>query len=230
MEESKKKPTNAIWQCVMCGKGRYSITTPEVIKCEQGVESCCWELIVDFCLHKYTSEETRTWGMVAPQKYRVFSKVPKYQKEAVAAWNKDKSKIAADFVNQLENIYSVEEPFLLFTPATGTPFFVDDIIAELQKKFPDMINLSGCFTKNNPNDKFGSEELKDLPISELLGRITVNQNKLKPAKDMEVKKAFILDDVFSSGRTLAVAKQLIRNNFGENIEVRSGVLLGCGIK
>ena len=180
--------------------------------------------MTDFYLHKYTTVESICSGIVAPHKYRLkLIKNGGYKNKVLEAWKKDKQKILNRFIIEMENYYQKDEIFLLFVPPTNTEIFTKDSVEKIKVAFPNVIDVTKCFKKNSIVS-FGNSEFNFSKIPNLLKCIEVNKNKLT-MENQKISKAFIADDVHSSGKTMKLTKYLIKEFFRAVIEIKSGVIL-----
>ncbi len=180
--------------------------------------------MTDFYLHKYKTTESMHCGIVAPHKYRLKNiKTGGFQKIVLDAWKKDKKKILARYLSELNKYYNKTDTFLLFIPPTNTKIFINDIVEFVKVEFPNSIDLVDCFKKIS-GVSFGDEKYKDHTIEQLLEYIEVDKDILRKA-DNKIKMAFIVDDVHSSGKSIEMTKHLIRTNISNDIEIKSGVIL-----
>lgn len=180
--------------------------------------------MTDFYLHKYTTNESITNGIVAPHKYRhpLIVKMGK-QQDCLTAWNKDKEKITNSYVVELKKLFNTNDKFLLFTPPTNTKIFVNDIIDKVKKEFPNIVDLTHCFDKTR-DVNFGDQQYDSHSTKQLASMVQVDNDKLKGA-DKDIKIAFIIDDVNSTGKSLELTTYLITESLGTDIEIKSGVIL-----
>lgn len=180
--------------------------------------------MTDFYLHKYTTYESICSGIVAPHKYRLeLTKIDGNQDVVLKAWKKDKENILKRYISKLEKHYEKNEIFLLFVPPTNTKIFTNDIIEKIKFEYPNAIDLVDCFMKTS-NVSFGDAKYDDYETEQLLEYITVNKAILDKAND-KINKAFIVDDVHSSGKSIELTKHLIKTNISNDIEIKSGVIL-----
>lgn len=180
--------------------------------------------MTDFYLHKYTTNESMYSGIVAPQKYRLqLIKTEGHQNTVLNAWKKDKQKILGSYISELEKLYEKTEIFLLFVPPTKTKIFTNDIVEKIKIEFPNAIDLLDCFKKTS-DVSYGNVIYKDFTTEQLLNYIEVDKTILAKANN-KINKAFIVDDVCSSGKSIELTKHLIRTNISNDIEIKSGVIL-----
>lgn len=180
--------------------------------------------MVDFYLHKYNGFESITKALVAPHKYRhpVIINMGQ-QKDCLKAWNNDKKTIIRNYISKLKEIYKTDDCFLLFSPATQTRIFIDDLIEGITDEFPHVINLSTVFIKKE-SISFGDEKFKNYTNAQLAEYINVDEETLKSI-NRSIKKIFIVDDVYATGKSLKLTNYLIKKYIGENFEIKSGVVL-----
>jgi hypothetical protein len=180
--------------------------------------------MVEIFLHQYTNNESMTFGMVAPHKYRhpIYVKQGN-QKIFIDAWNKDKKLICEKLINRMSEIYEKDEAFLLFTPATKTRLFIDDIIEEIKNYFKNTVDLTDVFTKKT-EFSLGEEKYNDYTEEQIEELIEVDIDKINESKKMS-SKAFIIDDVYSTGKSLNTTMLLIKKHISEQIEINNGVIL-----
>lgn len=180
--------------------------------------------MTDFYLHKYKTTESITQGIVAPHKYRLpIVKTMGKQQDCINAWNKDKKKIVADYINKLKELYNSDETFLLFTPPTKTRIFIDDIIDAIKLEFPNVIDLTKIFSKTS-DVSFGDAKYNDYTNEQLCEFIYVDSNATNTI-DSQIDKAFIVDDVYATGKSLMLTKHLIGKLSDQNFEIKSGIVL-----
>ena len=180
--------------------------------------------MVNFNLHKYTTNESMYAGIVAPHKYRLqLIKTGGHQKTVLDAWQKDKQKILVRYISELEKQFNKTDTFLLFVPPTNTKIFTNDIVEKIKIEFPNALDLVDCFKKTS-DVSFGDAKYKDFTIEQLLKYIEVDIDILRKA-DNKIKMAFIVDDVHSSGKSIELTKHLIKKNISNDIEIKSGVIL-----
>jgi hypothetical protein len=180
---------------------------------------------MDFYIHKYNIDESIASGRVAPHRYRLeTTKQLNRQNECLNAWHKDKPKILAEYITKLKTFYAQDEIFLLFIPPTNTKIFLNDIIEEIKREFPNAIDFTCAFIKKS-NDSFGGAKFNDKKIEELASLVAVNENILLTISPNNVTKAFIADDVYSSGKSILLTKYLIEENYSRTLEIKSGVVL-----
>jgi len=181
--------------------------------------------MTDFYLHKYTTNESISSGIVAPHKYRhpLIKKMGK-QQDCINAWAKDKRKIIADYITKLKEIYSTNDAFMLFTPPTMTRIFIDDIIDGIVNEFPNAIDLTKVFCKKE-NVSFGDAKYNDYTNEQLMEFIDIDTEKLKSVDWNKIEKIFITDDVYASGKTIKLTKHIIKRILDKEFEIKSGVIL-----
>lgn len=180
--------------------------------------------MIDFYLHKYTTKESITNGLVAPHKYRhPITKKMGLQQECLNGWNKDKNKILKEFIIKMKTIFIENDSFLLFTPPTNTKIFLDFMIKGIKQSFPNVIDFTYCFEKTC-DVSFGEEKYNLFTLDQLLLFVKIDAVKISKA-DKRVKNAFIIDDVFATGKSLILTKQLIQANFRTDMIIKSGVIL-----
>ncbi len=180
--------------------------------------------MIDIFLHKYNTTESMNSGISAPHRYRhPFYIKLNMQEVFLKAWNKDKKTICNNLINRMAEIYAREECFMLFTPATKTRFFIDDIINAIKNYFPNVIDITEVFTKIT-DFSLGNEQFNDITIEQVETLIHVNQNKINESKKLS-NNVFIIDDVYSSGKSINVTKLLIKKYINELTEIKSGVIL-----
>jgi hypothetical protein len=180
--------------------------------------------MTDFYLHKYTTNESMYCGFVAPHKYRLqLIKTQNQQNTVLNAWKKDKQKILKSYIIELEKYYEKTEIFLLFVPPTNTNIFTNDIVEKIKLEYPNVIDLVGCFKKTS-DVSFGDIKYNDFTTEQLLKYISVDKTILNKANN-KITKAFIVDDVHSSGKSIKLTKHLIKTNISDEIEIKSGVIL-----
>ena len=180
--------------------------------------------MTDFYLHKYKTTESIYLAIVAPHKYRLpLTKKMNNQQICIDSWNKGKKKIVSDYLNNVKEIYKKDETFFLFTPPTRTRIFVVDIIESIKQEFPNLIDLTNVFTKIE-NVSFGDSKYDNYSNQQLSQFIEVDTKKLKII-DEKVNKAFIVDDVCATGKSLNLTKYLIRQHYDNELEIKSGVIL-----
>ncbi|MGE0567430.1 MAG: hypothetical protein AB7O73_05735 [Bacteroidia bacterium] len=178
----------------------------------------------DFYLHKYTAEESMHSGIVAPHKYRHQTIIRGgLQNTVLGAWKKDKEKIVSRYVNDMLKFYNKEDVFLVIVPASNTKVFTDDILEGVQKFFPNCRYIGECFTKKE-DVSFGDARFKDHSIEELLNYINVNEEEIMKI-DSPREKIFIIDDVYSSGKSIDLLIHLIRTHISPKSDIKSGVIL-----
>lgn len=184
------------------------------------------KIMIDFYLHKYTNTESIMSGIVAPHKHRHSFYKRQGQNmlnDILTAWEKDKKKILSLYITHLEKLFDKKETFLLFIPPTNTRIFIEDIVEKIKSEFPNIIDLVDCFNKKS-DVNFGSDEFKNYTIEQLSEYIQIDNNKLSKV-DNNVIKAFIADDVYSTGKTIELTKYLIKTSISNVIEIKSGVIL-----
>ena len=128
------------------------------------------------------------------------------------------NKIKFDFIEKMKEIYEEEEEFHFLVPVSSCDYFVYKIKDWISNGFPNSIDISYCFTERESVDmgKLGAnaEEIlkQSLVISENLSELNIN-------------KIFIGDDVYSTGTSVKVYKELIQEQFDYEIEFSFGTLI-----
>lgn len=182
------------------------------------------QTMVDIFLHQYKTTESMNSGISAPHRYRhPFYIKQDMQGNFVKAWNKDKKTICDNLINRMSKIYVREESFMLFTPATKNRLFIDDIIEAFKNYFPNIIDLTDVFTKIT-DFSLGDEQYNDITIEQIETLIQVDIDKINQSKNL-IHKAFIVDDVYSSGKSINMTKLLISKHINQVTEVKTGVIL-----
>ena len=180
--------------------------------------------MIDFYLKEFKGNESIFNPYTAPHKYRfkVYKNAGK-EDQILQAWNLKKNKVGEEFIDKLEEIYNRDEKFLLFNPASNTKIFINDIIRIILEKFPQAIDLTHCFEKN-AEVNFGDKEYENYTIEELSEYIEIDKHRLSEL-DMNIEKAFIIDDVYNSGKSIELTEFLITENLQNEIEINCGVIL-----
>lgn len=180
--------------------------------------------MVDFYLHEYSTTDSAFRGIVAPHKYRFASQRNMQTDMIIDAWIRDRNTIIRNYITRMDGIYDVTDNILLFSPPTITRIFIDDIIQGIISHFPNIIDYTNIFSKRE-NISFGNSTYNDCTLEELAEFVTFNKELLDDI-NIDINKVFIVDDVYASGKSIALTEHLIRNNTGlENLEINSGVVL-----
>ena len=180
--------------------------------------------MVDFYIHKYTTSESITQGIVAPHKYRhpIIIRMNK-QSDCLNAWQKDKNKIVSEFVGKMKEIYEPNERIALFIPPTNTIIFLRDVIERIKQEFPNIIDCTHCFTKEL-NVSFGDERYAKYSVEQLASFIKIDGEEILKLC-LDNTNVFIADDVHATGKSIELTKYLIKNILGKDLNFKSGVLL-----
>ncbi len=180
--------------------------------------------MLDFYLHQYNSNLGIITSLASPHLYRTPAiKMLSRQSECLTAWERDKIKIAEKFISRLLEVYGKDESFLLFTPASMNRMFVDTIIDHIKHEFLNVIDMTSIFRKKE-NVSFGESKFDNYSVAQLADFIEVMNSPLETVPE-NLNKAFIVDDVFSTGKSIEVTKYLILQTFGKDCEIKSGVIV-----
>lgn len=183
------------------------------------------ENILDFYIHEFDIKKSINWGFCAPHIFRS-SNYNKEKKEfSLKEWNFRKAKICQSFITELNRIYNIDESFLLFAPPTKkeTKFFIMSIVECIKKNYPNIIDLTDVFLKKG-SVSFGEEKYNEFSLEKLSDFIEVN-NEVFSSIDNSITKAFIIDDVYATGKSIALTKYLIETFLEKEFVINSGVIL-----
>lgn len=177
--------------------------------------------MVDFSLHKYKGGGS-TNSYNKPHKYRIAKKSG--MDLTYLVWDySEKKKILEEYIKRMELILNKNEYFHLFNPPTDTKIFLNEIIEAIKFHYPNVIDLSYCFEKNN---QYSLTIDNNRSIEELIPLVTINKSHLQRI-DFNIKKIFIADDVYSTGRSVDLTSRLITEFVSKELECHVGVILTC---
>lgn len=180
--------------------------------------------MIDFYLKEYNDGLGLLDVYAAAHKYRSpLLKKMKMTGDVLKMWQRNKNRVVTEFVNKLELVYNIDERFLLFAPATNTRVFIDDLVDGIKNRFPNVVDLTDVF-KKNADVSFGDAQFDNCTNDELMSFIYMDENYLKSI-NVDIRKIFILDDVYASGKSMELTKKLIIANLGADCEIKSGVIL-----
>lgn len=150
-----------------------------------------------------------TTGYDAPHRYRV-AKATQNQlvlDDILVVWRADRPKVLQNLVDQVAKHFDRKSTFLFAVAPSQTTFFVDDMKSAIRQVFPNSIDKSECFSKN--------ENFQALTISRQLSEEDLRNNFQfdstsfqgnNPNSELPI---LLMDDVSATGNTLNAMKLLI---------------------
>ncbi|RKS12843.1 hypothetical protein [Flavobacterium sp. 120] len=127
-------------------------------------------------------------------------------------------KIKGDYINEMKKIYKLEEEFYFLVPVSTCDYFVNKIKQWISNEFANAVDISSCFTENQPIDmaRLGTNAEESLTRSLVISNDLINNT---------INKLFIADDVYSTGTSIRVYKNKIQELFNNEIEFSYGTLI-----
>lgn len=147
----------------------------------------------------------------------------KLKVDALAKWNEEKDIVVKKYIDKLCEIFNKNDEFLLFNPPTDTKIFIDPLITAIKNYFPKVTDYTYGFIKKEPY-KVGKKPWKSMSITELAKKVKKDKQIIKNI-NTKITKAFVIDDVYSSGKSLHLISHLIGKDFGKKIQIKSGIIL-----
>jgi hypothetical protein len=177
--------------------------------------------MADITLHKYEPGEKAS-AINAPHKYRIAKKSQNDTAMILRLWELDKKKVLNEFTNALKERFKEESVFVIACAPSNTTHFINDMKEYLQNIFPNSIDISNCFSKNN---SFEAGIInKVLTIVELRDKISFDIECFRHRVTTETKKILLIDDVYSLGNTFNAMKLHI-SEMDNTIEIVTATLL-----
>ncbi|MDW3194601.1 MAG: hypothetical protein R8G66_19640 [Cytophagales bacterium] len=178
---------------------------------------------VDFYLAELSEKNYLQGGdpMFTPDYYRRMMRLGNPQiaeNERQKIWDRYSGPVIDAFLkNVMKHVDMTDECFLTIHPPSNITYFIEPIREAIQRTFPNTIDISNCFLKDQEYDDHKS----DSP-SELSEFVLQNEDQIQEID--KNKKIFIYDDVYGSGQTMEVLNFLLdKYNFSNSRY--SGVIL-----
>lgn len=160
----------------------------------------------DIFLHEFIEGE-KTSVYNAPHRYRVAinSHNENFASDALDLWNGMGRKVLSELCNKIRELNFGGSFHFAVAPSHTEPFNTH-IKAFILKEFPQSINLTSIFTKDQNFKALGiNQKLKE---NDLIKKIWINEaGKGQITKD--VNRIILLDDVFANGNTFEAMKLAI---------------------
>ena len=173
----------------------------------------------NFTLLEYTTEKSKSaLGKVNFLKKNCSSFKNAHIKPYLVAFENGLDKIKRDYIIEMKKIYKEDETFHFLVPVSSCDYFVNKIKDWITDEFPFAIDISEFFSESEKIDvaRLGinaEESLKqNLVISESLN-------------EHNISKIFIGDDVYNTGTSIEVYKELIKEKLNDKIEFSHGTLI-----
>lgn len=126
--------------------------------------------------------------------------------------------IKNDFIEKMKKIYEEDDEFHFLVPVSSCDYFVYKIKEWISNEFPNSVDVSDYFTEREEVDmaRLGAN------AEESLKQSLVISEKLK---EQNINKIFIGDDVYCTGTSVKVYRELIQEQFDNEIEFSFGTLI-----
>ncbi len=131
---------------------------------------------------------------------------------------KNSRSIEAEYTSKMKETFEEDEVFYYLVPVSSCNYFVNKIKEWISNEFPNSIDISDYFTEREEVDmaRLGAN------AEESLRQSLIISEKLK---EQNINKIFIGDDVYSTGTSVKVYKELIQEQFDYEIEFSFGTLI-----
>lgn len=176
--------------------------------------------MADFTLFVYNGTNTNsTLGKVNFLKKRHKEVMSDYYLMiALEDFIKNSPSIEAEYISEMKEIFEEDEVFHFLVPVSSCNYFVNKIKGWILNGFVNAIDLSDLFSEREEinmarNGKGAKQNFKENIIIE------------DEIKDYKITKLFIGDDVYNTGTSIEVYKELITEKLNDKIEFSHGTLI-----
>ncbi|PLX06777.1 MAG: hypothetical protein C0596_13820 [Marinilabiliales bacterium] len=159
-------------------------------------------------LYDYSADDSSNAYTVI-QKYRKLNDNC-YRNMVIPMWDKGKKELADKMIQKILNFVDQKEEFYVSTPASNIDVFVSYLLQQVKEAFPRAIDLSS-YMKKTKNIEVGLEENRQMTEQEIEEIIEVDRDGMKSCIAETANKFVIIDDVYSTGRSIRVCYKIISN-------------------
>jgi hypothetical protein len=151
-------------------------------------------------LHNYNPNEESLNAFNAPHKYRFARKMKMDTSIFEMAWESGKIRVLSKLNLEIRKVIDTSQPFAFAFAPSNTRIFKDDIQSAIAVEFPNAIDFSECFSKQNGFD--AGVTTRVLTDDELRKSIAINAGCFSEKLTTKIKQILLIDDVYSLGNTL----------------------------